>query len=52
LANVAIIAAAAVTTLTRSALPDLVGLGILLLNLDASRQVYSAVQDERSGISG
>jgi len=48
LANVAIIAAGAITTVTLSALPDLiVGLGILVLNFDAARQVYSAARDER-----
>ena len=48
LANVAIIAAGAITTVTLSALPDLiVGLGILVLNFDAARQVYLAARDER-----
>jgi Co/Zn/Cd efflux system component len=48
LANVAIIAAGIVTAATLSAWPDLiVGLGIFGLNLDASRQVYSAARDER-----
>ena len=45
LANVA---ASIVTAATLSAWPDLiVGLGIFGLNLDASRQVYSAARDER-----
>jgi Co/Zn/Cd efflux system component len=48
LANVAIIAAGIVTAATLSAWPDLiVGIGIFGLNLDASRQVYSAARDER-----
>jgi Co/Zn/Cd efflux system component len=48
LTNVAIIAAGAVTAATLSAWPDLiVGIGILGMNLDASRQVYSAARTER-----
>jgi Co/Zn/Cd efflux system component len=48
LANVAIIAAGAVTAATLSAWPDLiVGIGIFGINLDASRQVYSAARAER-----
>jgi Co/Zn/Cd efflux system component len=48
LANVAIIAAGVATAATLSLLPDLiVGLGILVLNLDAARQVYSAAREER-----
>ncbi len=48
LANVAIIAAGLATAATRSAWPDLlVGLGIFGLNLDASRQVYTAARGER-----
>jgi len=48
LANVAIIAAGAVTAATLSAWPDLiVGLGIFAMNLDASRQVYAAARAER-----
>jgi Co/Zn/Cd efflux system component len=48
LANVAIIAAGAVTAATLSAWPDLiVGIGIFGMNLDASRQVYSAARAER-----
>jgi Co/Zn/Cd efflux system component len=47
LANIAIIAAGLVTAATVSAWPDLVvGLGIFVLNLDASRQVYGAARDE------
>jgi len=48
LANVAIIVAGIVTAAAASPWPDLVvGLGILVLNLDASRQVYSAARSER-----
>jgi hypothetical protein len=48
LANVAIIAAGLVTAIAPSPWPDLVvGIGIFAMNLDASRQVYSAAQDER-----
>jgi Co/Zn/Cd efflux system component len=48
LANAAIIVAGVITAVTLSALPDLiVGLGILALNLDAARQVYSAARHER-----
>jgi Co/Zn/Cd efflux system component len=48
LANVAIIAAGFLTAATFSPWPDLiVGLGIFTLNLDASRQVYTAARDER-----
>lgn len=48
IANVAIVAAGSLTALTGSAWPDLaVGLGIFLMNLDASRQVYSAARQER-----
>src|SRR5215471_1615142 len=48
LANIAIIVAGIVTAATASPWPDLVvGLGILVLNLDASRQVYSAARSER-----
>jgi Co/Zn/Cd efflux system component len=47
IANVAIIAAGALTALTRSFVPDLVaGLGIFLMNLDAARQVYVAAHRE------
>ena len=47
LANVAIIAAGAVTAAWRSIWPDLVvGLGIALMNLDAARAVWSAARDE------
>ena len=48
LANVAIIAAGFITAITPSVWPDLiVGVGIFVMNLDASRQVYSAARDER-----
>jgi Co/Zn/Cd efflux system component len=47
-ANVAIIAAGLVTAATLSVWPDLiVGLGIALLNADASRQVVAAARKER-----
>jgi Co/Zn/Cd efflux system component len=47
-ANLAIIAAAAVTTLWASAWPDLiVGVGILLLNLGAAQEVFEAARRER-----
>jgi Co/Zn/Cd efflux system component len=47
-ANVAIIAAGFVTAATLSVWPDLiVGLGIALLNADASRQVLTAARKER-----
>ena len=50
LANIAIIAAGLITAATLSAWPDLVvGLGILLMNLDAAREVYAAARDERRG---
>jgi Co/Zn/Cd efflux system component len=48
LANLAIIVAGSITALTASGWPDLaVGLGIFAMNLDASRQVYSAARQER-----
>jgi Co/Zn/Cd efflux system component len=48
LANIAIIAAGALTLLWVSAWPDLiVGLAILALNLDAAREVYVAARRER-----
>lgn len=51
-ANLAIIAAGAVTFLWVSAWPDLiVGIGILLLNLDAAREVYAAARREARGIA-
>lgn len=51
LANVAIIVAGLVTAATLSPWPDLiVGLGIFVLNLDASRQVYSAARNERRAV--
>jgi Co/Zn/Cd efflux system component len=47
IANIAIIVAGCLTVLTGSAWPDLtVGLGIFLMNLDASRQVYGAARQE------
>ena len=47
-ANVAIIAAGALTLLWPSAWPDLlVGLGIFMLNLDAAREVYVAARREQ-----
>jgi Co/Zn/Cd efflux system component len=47
IANIAIIVAGCLTALTGSAWPDLtVGLGIFLMNLDASRQVYGAARQE------
>jgi Co/Zn/Cd efflux system component len=46
-ANVAILGAAAVTMVWASAWPDLiVGLGILLLNADAARDVLAAARRE------
>jgi len=48
LANVAIIAAGLITAITPSVWPDLiVGVGIFVMNLDASRQVYAAARSER-----
>jgi Co/Zn/Cd efflux system component len=47
LANVAIVAAGLVTVFARSAWPDLVvGLGIVLMNADAAREVYRAAREE------
>ena len=52
-ANVAIIAAGLVTAATLSVWPDLiVGLGIAILNADASRQVLAAARKERQGRRG
>jgi Co/Zn/Cd efflux system component len=49
-ANVAIIAAGAVTFFWASAWPDLiVGAGIFLLNLDAAREVFEAARREAGG---
>lgn len=46
-ANITIIAAGAITALTQSMWPDLiVGLGIMLMNLDAAREVWEAARDE------
>jgi len=52
-ANLAIIAAGAVTLLWRSAWPDLiVGLGIAWMNLDAAREIWDAAHKEhRSAVS-
>jgi len=48
-ANLAIIAAAAITVFWPSAWPDLiVGLAIFALNLDAAREVYEAARKEAS----
>lgn len=48
LANLAILAAAAVTTVWVSAWPDvIVGLGILLLNLDAAHEVFETARREQ-----
>ena len=48
-ANLAIIAAGGITMLWSSGWPDLVvGLGILLMNLDAAREVYLAARQEAS----
>ena len=48
LANMAIIAAGAVTGYTTSAWPDLiVGLGIAAMNADAAREVFTAARRER-----
>ncbi len=51
LANVAIIGAGGLTLIWLSAWPDLlVGLGILVLNLDAAREVYIAARAEQRTI--
>ncbi len=51
LANIAIIGAGGLTLIWLSAWPDLlVGLGILVLNLDAAREVYIAARLERGTI--
>jgi Co/Zn/Cd efflux system component len=53
LANIAILAAALVTALTRSAWPDLiVGLGILALNADAAREVLLVAKRESRAARG
>jgi Co/Zn/Cd efflux system component len=47
IANIAIIVAGVITAYTRSGWPDLVvGLGIILMNADASREVWKAACDE------
>ena len=49
LANIAIIAAGAVTALYPSGWPDLiVGLGIAALNMDAARMVYATAKAEHA----
>lgn len=49
LANIAIMAAAAVTALYPSGWPDLiVGVGIMILNMDAARVVYGAAKAEHA----
>jgi Co/Zn/Cd efflux system component len=51
-ANVAIIAAGALTALHPSIWPDIVvGLGIATLNVDAAREVWRAAQSERDAAS-
>jgi Co/Zn/Cd efflux system component len=48
-ANVAIIGAGLVTTLTNSAWPDvIVGLGIAVMNADAAHEVWEAARQERA----
>ncbi|MEO7208001.1 MAG: cation transporter [Steroidobacteraceae bacterium] len=48
IANVAIIVAGMVTALKPSAWPDLmVGLGILVMNLDAAREIFQTAREER-----
>ena len=52
-ANVAIILAGIVTAYTLSGWPDLiVGLGILAINADASREVWSAAREEHRQADG
>jgi Co/Zn/Cd efflux system component len=47
LANLAIIAAGAITALSRSGWPDLiVGLGIALMNAGAAREIYQVAREE------
>ena len=47
LANVAIIGAGLVTALAPSAWPDLiVGLGIVVMNADAAREIWQAAREE------
>ncbi len=48
--NIAIITAGVITTFTYSAWPDLVvGLGIMIMNADAAREVWHAARDEHRG---
>ena len=50
IANIAIVAAGALTALTLSPWPDLaVGLGIFVMNLDAAREVWQAAHREFRG---
>lgn len=52
LANIAIMGAGAITTFIPSAWPDLVvGLGIMLMNVDAAREVWRAARDEHRSSS-
>lgn len=49
-ANIAIITAGVITAFTYSAWPDLVvGLGIMIMNADAAREVWRAARDEHRG---
>lgn len=51
LANVAIIAAGVVTSVTRSGWPDLiVGLGIAAMNADAAREVWTTARAEHKAV--
>lgn len=51
IANMAIILAGAATAITQSMWPDLVvGLGIMLMNVDAAREVWQAAHRERRSI--
>ncbi|TAN02496.1 MAG: cation transporter [Rhodanobacteraceae bacterium] len=51
LASIAIIAAGGVTALTRSAWPDLiVGIGIMVMNADAAREVWKAAHAEQRAV--
>jgi Co/Zn/Cd efflux system component len=50
IANVAIVVAGFATAWTHSGWPDLmVGIGIILMNADAAREVWSAARDEHRG---
>jgi Co/Zn/Cd efflux system component len=51
IANVAIIAAAGVTTVYQSPWPDLViGPGIFVMNIDAAREIWEAAHKEFHGL--